>query len=151
MRSGELCIRDVVTAFRTESAIEAAQRMAEMGVGDLIVVEEDDGTTRPIGIVTDRDLVVQVLARTDRAASDFKVGEVMKPALVTATEDDDIETVLASLRRNAIRRIPIVDRNGGLQGIISLDDVIEWMTEQMRAATMLLEHQNQRLDSVRTR
>ena len=152
MRAGELCIRDVVTALPDESVVDAAKRMAELGVGDLLVVDETGGITRPIGIITDRDLVVFVLARVERSSAQrIKISDVMRSELITATEDEDIESVLAKLRQHTIRRLPIVDERGGLQGIVSIDDVLEWMTEQMRAATALLERQGRRPDELHAR
>ena len=146
MRAGEVCIREVVTAERGEAVVDAARRMAEHGVGDLIVVARDGKLVRPIGIVTDRDLVLHVLARPDKNPSKVTVGDVMQPQLVTAVETDELDDVLVKLRRHAIRRIPIVDAQGGLQGVVSLDDVIEWIYEQMRAVTALVEQQGVRPD-----
>jgi CBS domain-containing protein len=116
--------------------------MADLGVGDVVVVENGhDGLPRPIGIVTDRDLVVDVLANPERAAATTKVSEVMHGELVTASEDDDVERVIDMMRVHKIRRIPIVDDSGCLQGILSLDDVIGWMRDQLQATTRVIEHQ----------
>ena len=112
MRARELCIRDVVTAQKDESALDAARRMALLEVGDLIVVQERrHGQPRPIGIVTDRDLVVRVLAG-ELVPAATKVGDIMRRELVTAREDDDIEAVAAKMRKHAIRRVPVVDHLG---------------------------------------
>lgn len=142
MRAGELCVRDVVTALEHESVIEAARRMAEYGVGDLIVVQDQrPALPRPIGIVTDRDLVVQVLADPDRAPASVKVGDVMNHDLVVAREADDIDVVVARMRERAIRRIPIVDNEGGLQGLLSLDDILGWMRDQLQSVAKTVERQ----------
>lgn len=143
MQAGELCIRAVATADSDESVADAARRMAELGVGDLVVVENGhDGLPRPIGIVTDRDLVVEVLADSTRDAETTKVGDVMHADLVTASEDDDVERVVDMMRVHKVRRIPIIDDQGGLQGILSLDDVIAWMRDQLQATARVLEHQS---------
>ena len=131
----------MVTATRDESVVDAARRMAELGVGDLIVVDDRGGAVHPVGIVTDRDLVVKFLTRSDCAPGATTLGEVMRADLVTASEEDDVETVLATLRRHGIRRVPIVDRHGALQGIISLDDLVGWMSEQLHVAVALIERQ----------
>jgi CBS domain-containing protein len=142
MRVGELCIREVIIAREDETVVEAARLMAERNVGDLVIVDSGfGGGLHPIGIVTDRDLVVQVLARPDRAARAITLGDIMRRDPITASEDDDVETVLGKLRSHGIRRIPIVNRDGGLEGIVSLDDVIGWMAEHMQSATKLLERQ----------
>lgn len=144
MKAGELCIRNVVTATMNESVVDAARRMAEYRVGDLIVVDEQtDGLPRPIGIVTDRDLVVRVLTRGDCSPATTPISEVMRRDVVTATVDDDVERVVATMREHAIRRIPIVDHRGGLQGILSVDDVLGWMRDQIEAATRMLERQGE--------
>ncbi len=140
MKAGELCIRNVATATARETVVEAARRMAEFRAGDLIVVEPRPcGSARPIGIITDRDLVVRVLACPERSPVATTIGEVMRPGLVTASEDEDVERIVALMRDHTIRRIPIVDLRGGLLGILSLDDVVGWMREQIEAATKLLE------------
>ncbi len=116
--------------------------MAEYRVGDLIVVTDiPRELPRPIGIVTDRDLVVDVLARPDRDPARTTVGDIMHRELVVASVDDDIESVVAKMRSRDIRRVVIVDKRGGLQGILSIDDVFGWMRDQMEAATRLLDHQ----------
>ena len=143
MRAGELCIRTVVTAFPEESVVDAARRMADYQVGDLIVVDAlGDGGAHPIGIVTDRDLVVRVLTRTNCVPSQTKVADVMRKEVVTASEDDDVEHVLASLRRHNVRRMPVVDQRGVLQGIITIDDIVGWMAEQLERTVGLLERQS---------
>jgi CBS domain-containing protein len=141
MRAGELCVRDVVTASTDESILDAAWRMAEFDVGDLVVVvEQPPGLPRPIGIVTDRDLVVQVLAR-QRVPRETTVGDIMRRSLVVARDDDDIEGVIEKMRERGIRRIPIVDATGGLQGMLTIDDVLGWMRDQLYAATRTVERQ----------
>jgi CBS domain-containing protein len=139
MKAGELCIRNVATATGDESVVAAARRMVECGAEELIVVDERAGLRRPIGLVTDHDLVVRVLTRGDCTPSALPIGEVMRRKLVTATEDDDIERVVATMREHAMRRIPIVDRRGGLHGILAIDDVLGWMRAQIEAAHQLLE------------
>lgn len=132
----------VATAGADEDVVAAAQRMQELRVGDLIVVEEGaDRLPRPIGIVTDRDLVVRVLADPSRIPAETKIGDVMRKDLVTAYDHEDVERVIEKMRRHGIRRIPIVDSRGGLQGVLALDDVIGWMRDQIQAATKVLERQ----------
>lgn len=145
MRAGELCIRDVVTARANETAVDVARRMVSLDVGDVIVVEERAGRLpRPVGIVTDRDLVVHVLAaRPERLPSTTTLADIMHRELVTAREDDDVQSVLAKMREHVIRRIPIIDREGGLQGVVSIDDVLGLLRDDIATATELLEHQGQ--------
>jgi CBS domain-containing protein len=139
MKAGELCTRTVVTAELGESVIDAARRMTDHDVGTLVVVDQRDGVARPVGIVTDRDLVTRALARGEPVAG--VVRDVMDDGIVTAREDDDVDTVLARLRQRAVRRLPIVDRAGALIGILSLDDIIGWISEELRDAARLIDRQ----------
>jgi CBS domain-containing protein len=141
MKAGELCVRDVVTATIDEPVIEAARRMASLHVGDVVVIRDEGGVARPVGIVTDRDLVVKLLADRARDLRRTTIADVMRSELVVAFEDDDVETVVAKMRAHAIRRIPIVDARGGLQGVITIDDVIGWMRDQIETTTRALERQ----------
>lgn len=144
MTAGELCVRNVITARQDESVVDAARRMAMFHVGDVVVVEDQPhGMPRPIGIITDRDLVIHVLARSERSPETTTIADVMRRDLVTACEDDEVDIVVAKMRDHAIRRIPIVDRGGGLQGLLSIDDVLGWMRDQMQDAARLLERQSE--------
>jgi CBS domain-containing protein len=144
MRAGELCVRDVVTAYPEESVVDAARRMAALHVGDLIVIEDRPSRLpRPIGIVTDRDLVIQVLARPERAAATTTLADVITRDVVTAREDDHLEALVDRMRTHMIRRIPIVDAEGGLQGMVTIDDLIGWLRDTLQAAAALVEHQGQ--------
>jgi CBS domain-containing protein len=141
MKAGELCIRQVVTAQAGESIHDAARRMAEYDVGDLIVVEELGGEVRPIGVITDRDIVTRAVARGNVRLQELRLADVMRPSLLTAREDDDVDAVLAKLKRHAIRRIPVVDEKNRLQGILSIDDLLGWIGAQLNDANTLLERQ----------
>ena len=137
-------MRDVVTALPDESAVDAAQRMAALRVGDLVIVETFPGElARPIGIVTDRDLIVRVLAHPELVPRDTKLGDIMAPGIVTAAEDDDVESIVAKMQTHTVRRIPVVDLDGRLQGVVSIDDVIGWMRDEIQTATNVLERQGE--------
>jgi CBS domain-containing protein len=137
-------VRDVVTARPDECVVDVARRMASLDVGDVIVVEERAGQLpRPVGVVTDRDLVVRVLAHADRLAATTKLADIMGRDVVTADESDDVETVLDKMRSHLIRRVPIVDCDGGLQGVLSIDDVIGLLRDDIMTAAKLLEGQGQ--------
>lgn len=144
MRAGELCVRDVVTARSDETVVDIAWRMASLDVGDVIVVEDRPGRLpRPIGIVTDRDLVVHVLARPECVPATTRIADIMHRELITADEDEDVETVLEKMRAHVVRRIPIVDRDHGLQGVLSIDDVLGLLRDDVEIAMQLLESQGQ--------
>lgn len=130
MKIGELCNRVVVFAYKNMPLTEAAKLMREHHVGSLIVVREDDGKRTPVGIITDRDIVVEVLA----AGLDFRtltVGEIMTDELITAREQDDTLDVLGVMRKRGIRRIPVVTPSGALAGIATIDDILGVLSEEL--------------------
>ena len=136
-------MRTVVTAGPDETAMDIARRMADLDVGDVIVVDERPGELpRPIGIVTDRDLVVRALSRSDRLSAATRVRDLMQHGLVSAREDDDVQSVLAKMRAHAIRRVPIVDDKGGLQGVISVDDILGSLRDDLTTAVDVIERRS---------
>lgn len=133
MNVGEICIRDVVVTGRDTTVAAAAQLMREYHVGDLVVVDEGGGRRVPAGIVTDRDLVIGVLAPGLDPAT-LTVGDIMGGELVSAREADGVFETLQVMRRRGVRRVPVVDERGGLAGIVALDDVLEIIAEELGAA-----------------
>lgn len=131
MPVGDICVRDVVIAHPYTTVREAAQLMARHHAGNLVVVQEEGvGQVVPIGIVTDRDIVRNVVAESlDPSA--FTLSDLGTRELVTARIDQGIFECMQHMRLNAIRRMPVVDREGGLVGIISLDDLIQLLAEEM--------------------
>jgi CBS domain-containing protein len=142
MTAGELCIRRIVTAERDESVVDAARRMLDENVGDLVVVEQFADSVIPIGIVTDRDLTLGVLSRGTPAAFELRVRDVMQTELITAYDDEDATSALAKLDRYKVRRIPVVNHSGVLQGILTLDDLISWIREQLDHAAAVVARQS---------
>jgi len=127
MSIGRICLRDVHLADVDERVVGVAARMAKRNVGTLVVL---DAEKRPQGIVTDRDLVVRVLA-AGRDPQATRVGEVMSPAPHVIAESAPIEEALARMRAGGFRRLPVVDAAERLVGIVSLDDVLGLLAEEM--------------------
>ncbi len=148
MSVGEYCVRDVVVIGKDESVREAAKLMREHHVGDLIVVEDKDGKRVPVGILTDRDLVVEVLA-LDVDMDAVSAGDTMSFELVTAKEDDDLQETLALMRQKGVRRIPVVDTEGALAGILTVDDVIDVLAEELNDLTRLISREQLREYQIR--
>jgi CBS domain-containing protein len=144
MTVGDICNRNVVVVPKGEMIVDAAKRMRTAHVGDLIVVEIRDGRHVPVGIVTDRDIVIAAVAGDPEHINYLLVSEVMTPDLVTATEQDSIEAALKKMHEHGIRRLPIVDKTGALVGILTLDDVLRYLTAQYSELVALVAREQQR-------
>lgn len=124
MQIGEICNRDVVTADPEATAADLAKIMLGRHVGSVIIVEKADAGLRPVGIVTDRDLVLQVTARgLDPGAT--TAGDIMNGEPVVTQHSAGILDTMRRMRSHGIRRLPIVDHNQMLIGIVTLDDLID--------------------------
>lgn len=143
MTVGEFCNREVVFIRRDESIPEAARLMRRHHVGDLVVVEEQQDRRVPVGIVTDRDLVLEVIAQ-EVDPNKLTVGDVMSIELVTAREEDSLFDAIKLMRRRGVRRVPVVDRAGVLVGILSVDDLLELFAETLGDLATLLQREQQR-------
>jgi CBS domain-containing protein len=130
MTAGEICNRKVVVSPKTEKVIDAARRMRTSHVGALVVVENRNGRHFPLGIVTDRDIVVGVVSGDPEHILCVLTGEIMTEDLVTAKEDESVEVALKKMEEHGIRRLPIVDVDGALLGILTLDDILQYLTTQ---------------------
>jgi len=130
MTVSTICNRDVVIVNKGASILEAAQLMREFHVGDLIVVEEKAGKRIPVGIVTDRDIVLEVIAE-EVDMNDVDVSDIMSEDLVTAEEKDGLIETIKLMRAKGVRRIPVVDGANALVGILAVDDLIELFAEQI--------------------
>ena len=149
MPIGDVCVRDVVIAGRDTTVREAARLMASRHVGNLVLVrEEARGRVIPIGIVTDRDIVRNVVAEELDAAV-FTLGDLVTRELVTVRDDQGIFECMQHMRMNGIRRMPVVDRDDGLVGIISLDDLIQLLAEEMGELGKVISREQAREEAIR--
>lgn len=137
MQVGEICTRDVVCASSETTIAAAAKMMRQYHIGDVIVTREHAGRRIPLGIVTDRDIVLGVVA-PELSAATLTVGDIMGSELITATESDDVFDAMQRMRNKGVRRIPIVQEDGDLAGILSIDDVIEILAEEMNQLARLI-------------
>lgn len=140
MTAGKYCNREVVVTEPNTTIPHAARLMRKHHVGDLVVVKKQGNENIPVGIVTDRDLVVEVLAQhVPLEAVTFK--DVMNTDLVSVTEDETLLDTLALMDKRGVRRILIVNNHGGLEGILSADDAIELLAEAMNSLVKLVRHE----------
>jgi predicted transcriptional regulator len=144
MTVGEICNRNVVVAPKTEMIVDAAKRMRTSHVGDLVVIENRNGRHFPIGIVTDRDIVISVVAGDPDHINYLLVSDVMSDDLVTAREHDSIETALKKMEEHGVRRLQIVDADGALAGILTLDDILQYLTGQQSELVALVAREQRR-------
>lgn len=130
MHIGQICTSQATHCTRDETVQGAALLMRRQHVGDVIVVDRFDGASVPVGILTDRDIVVSVIAPGLDPAS-LQVGDIMSDDLLTARDSDDVYETIEKMRLRGIRRVPVVDAGGSLAGIVSADDLLEFLAEEM--------------------
>lgn len=129
--AGKLCQREVATARRHDTVLHAAAVMRDWHVGDVVVIDELNGARVPIGVLTDRDIVVGILARNGQYIDKLTVGDVLTRLPLVANERDDIHDVVKRMRGAGVRRMPVVDRYGALIGIVAIDDVLQLVAEML--------------------
>jgi CBS domain-containing protein len=117
---GQICSKPAVTASPDTTVQEAAHRMRTRNVGALVVV---NGRGAPIGMLTDRDITVKVVAQGADPAS-VRVGALVTRRPTVISEDAGILDATKLLSRRGVRRLPVVSRAGKLIGIVSLDDLL---------------------------
>lgn len=133
LTAGDICSRIVTITYPSMELGEAARLMRERSVGCLVVVREvSPEESIVVGVLTDRDIAMGVVA-ADREPHGMRVGDAMTDKVVTAREDDTILDVLAMMRRSKIRRIPVTGPRNVLIGIVTLDDVLQAVAQQMQA------------------
>jgi CBS domain-containing protein len=116
--------------------IEAAEAMREQNVGSIVVADAG----KPLGVITDRDLVVRVMARNEDPG-ELTVGEVMSkdPGFVVRTRN--IDEVVTTMRQLGVRRIPVVDENGELDGLVSMDDLLVAISGQLESLALVISNE----------
>jgi CBS domain-containing protein len=131
MNAGDICNLTVTVAERKMPLVEAAQLMRERHAGCLVVVDETGAGRMAVGMLTDRDIVTMVVAKELEPAR-LLVEDVMSTEVITALPEDSIKDLLEIMKRNGLRRLPVVTPDGVLEGLISLDDLLPLMAEQLR-------------------
>lgn len=137
MTAGDLCTRETVIASRSMEISEAARLMREQHVGCLVVVDEMAIGRVPVGMLTDRDIVTEIVAKGVDPRK-LRVEDAMSAEPAVADESDTLLDALAAMRRKGVRRLPVVNRVGVLQGVLALDDVLEALSEQLGAVVQAM-------------
>jgi CBS domain-containing protein len=139
MEIGAVCQRNVVTIDKAASIFDAARIMRNHHIGDLVVV---DGK-KPIGMITDRDIVVEIVAKEVDLAS-VAVGDVMSLSIATAEEDADLFETLRFMGVKGVRRLPVLDTDGALVGILSVRDAMQVLVKELNFLTDVATRQVER-------
>jgi CBS domain-containing protein len=140
MNIGELCTREVYIVRPAEPLLQAAHEMRKRNIGCVVVVEQRGERVVPVGIVTDRD-IVGMLPEKAAFLDATSVGECMSTGLLTLGEDESIVEAMERLRQRGVRRAPVVATNGELVGIVSIDDLLAVVAEQLSSLARLVERQ----------
>jgi CBS domain-containing protein len=143
----EIMTKGPECCLASDKVYAVAQRMQSENVGALPVVDNHQ-TKKLIGIVTDRDLAVRVVAAS-RDATSTQVSDVMTPDPVVCHPLDDVNTMLENMATYQIRRIPVVDEDGQVVGIIAQADVVIRLNDNDRASHMIGEISQSDLVSAR--
>lgn len=143
MQAGELCSREVYIVRANEPLVDAAREMRKRHVGAVVVVEPRAGAAVPVGIVTDRDIVVGQLAHNADLFC-LTVGDVMTREPMTVPEAEGLSESIRRLSARGVRRAPVVAASGDLVGILSFDDVLPAVAEELSSLAKLIGTQARR-------
>ena len=134
MKLSELCNENVVTISSEDTVNYACKLFRNKHVGCLVVTDLYKGNSQPVGIITDRDIVVKVISLGTKVG-DVLVKDVMDSKLVTADINDDLHVALDLMRKHGIRRIPLINKSGHLEGIITIDDLFAHLSNELNNLT----------------
>ncbi len=146
---GEYCNREVVFATRNMGVLEAAQLMRQHHVGDLVVVDETNGKRIPVGIVTDRDMVIEIIAKSVDL-NNFCVGDIMSSQLVSVQSNETVLDTIHIMCAKGVRRIPVINVKDELEGIMTADDLIGILAEEMSELARIPQSEKKKEAQLRT-
>lgn len=149
MSVGEFCNREVIVVERSESVREAVHLMRKHHVGSVVVIDKAGNVVKPLGILTDRDIVIEVLAEdVDPAA--VNIGDIMSTEPVTVDESVTLLDALEVMRKRGVRRTLVVNDKGYLLGVLAVDDILELLGEQVAALVELIRAEQDHERQLRT-
>ena len=134
---GAICTRILMIVRAQTPLVEAAACMRREHVGCVVVAEKKEDGEVPVGILTDRDIVVSVVA-VGIDPRVLTVADAMTRELAVVREEDSLGSVLSVMRQHGVRRLPVVSVQGWLVGLLSFDDVVAALTLQTQALTEAL-------------
>ena len=136
MHVGQICTRSLVTCNRDTSAAELARKMRDQHAADVLVVEDRAGRLAPVGLVTDRDLVVEVIAR-GKDPEQVRASDLMCADLETVLDSELVYDAIWHMRKRQILRLPVVDLHGALVGLLTASDVAEFLASELSEVSRL--------------
>lgn len=146
MPISECCSRNVVSCNSDTTLEQAAALMRKHHIGDLVVLDRSSKPEQPVGMLTDRDIVIETVAVGLDPAT-FTAGDVMSTPLTTVTEDTGFVEALRVMRSRGVRRLPVVNANGSLVGVVSADDILLILATEIsllaRAVSEQRDHEKQ--------
>lgn len=137
MNVSDFCERDVVTIESSGTLVDAAKLMRHFHVGYVVITEEKKKKLYPLGIVTDRDVVVEVVA-TELDPETITVSDIMQQNLFVVQDDADITKTLEMMTDKGVRRLPVVSKKGVLVGVASLESLLIKTADMFENFTKLL-------------
>ena len=148
MRIADICTHSVIHVDPDLSVRHAAKLMRKKHVGTLVVVDQPDGERIPVGIVTDRDIVISVIA-SEVDPDTLTVGDIMTRHLATCAASQELFDAVQTMRTRGVRRLPVLNRHGGLCGMLSADDIIAALVSHLGELTHAMSHGHVREMEVR--
>jgi CBS domain-containing protein len=140
MNGAAVCSRDVVTCSGQATLRRLAELMRERHVGAIVITAADGTSKRPIGIVTDRDIVVEAVA-TGLEADAITASDVISAPLVSVNEQDGLLDAIHRMRSRGVRRLPVIDARGELSGIVTFDDLLHALAHELSTLVRVADHQ----------
>ena len=130
MKIADICQRHIVTIDAVATLRDAANRMRDHHVGSLVVTSQSEGRSEVVGVLTDRDLAIEALAR-GLDAGELKVGQVASRRLAGVPETAGIVEAVAAMKQAGVRRLLVTAPSGELSGIVAADDLLAALSGQM--------------------
>lgn len=130
----KFCTNQVITVREGDPVRDAARKMAERNVGAVVVT---DTNSAPVGILTDRDIVMKVVSAGKNPQTSL-VADIMSPHVATLPEDEGLMEATRIMMEHGVRRLPIVDGTGKVVGILSMDDILMVLERELNNLSMTI-------------
>lgn len=149
MSVGELCCRNVVTISAQASIADATALMRHHHVGYVVVVNTIGGHSLPLGVITDRDILIEVMSQEVPDTLQPAIGELVTREPVCIAAHRSLFDAIDTMRKNAVRRLPVVDSEGALVGIVSVDDILRILSQALSDLTAIEQRQRRQESATR--